>query len=80
MLLPTCEFALNFTCSASTGITPAFVVFGCEPTLPLEYAVCAVTDVPIHSVTDCIVNIEFTLQLVHLTVTCSAAYMVDYAN
>ena len=46
MLLPMCEFALNSTCSASTGISPAYVVFGHEPTLPLEHTVYAVSDRP----------------------------------
>ena len=44
MLLPLCEFALNSTRSASTKQSPAFVVFGREPNLPLEIAVCDVTD------------------------------------
>ena len=44
MLLPLCEFALNSTHSASTKQSPAFVVFGHEPNLPLEIAVCDVTD------------------------------------
>ena len=44
MLLPLCEFALNSTRSASTKQSPAFVVFGHEPNLPLEIAVCDVTD------------------------------------
>ena len=45
MLLPLCEFALNSTCSAaSTKQSPAFVVFGHEPNLPLEIAVCDMTD------------------------------------
>ena len=64
MLLPTYEFALNSICSASTGISPAYVLFGCEATLPLEHAVHAVTDGPILSVTDHVVNIESTLSLV----------------
>ena len=42
-----CEFALNSTHSASTGISPAYVLFGCEPTLPLEHAVHTVTDGPV---------------------------------
>ena len=42
-----CKFALNFIYSFSTGISPAYVVFGHEPTLPLEHAVRAVTDGPI---------------------------------
>ena len=44
VLLPMCEFALNSTKSASTGYTPAFVVYGREPVLPLEHAVRSVTD------------------------------------
>ena len=44
MLLPLCEFSLNSTCSASTTQSPAFVIFGCEPNLPLGIAVCDVTD------------------------------------
>ena len=44
MLLPLCEFALNSTPSSSTKQSPAFVVFGSEPNLPLEIAVCDVTD------------------------------------
>ena len=44
MLLPLCEFALNSTHSASTKQSPAFVVFGREPNLPLEIAVRDVTD------------------------------------
>ena len=44
MLLPLCEFALNSTCFASTKQSPAFVVFGREPNLPLEIAVRDVTD------------------------------------
>ena len=39
VLLPMCEFALNSTKSASTGYTPAYVLFGREPVLPLEHAV-----------------------------------------
>ena len=42
-----CEFALNFRHSASTGVSPDYIVFGCEPTLPLENAVCAITDGPV---------------------------------
>ena len=44
MLLPLCEFTLNSTRSASTKQLPAFVVFAREPNLPLEIAVCDVTD------------------------------------
>ena len=44
LLLPLCEFALNSTKSASTGYTPAMVLYGREPVLPVEHAVCNVTD------------------------------------
>ena len=42
-----CEFALNSTCSASTGISPAYVLFSGDPTLPLVHAVDAVTYGPV---------------------------------
>ena len=47
VLLPLCEFALNSTKSAATGYTPAYVLYGHEPTLPLEHAVRSVTDCPV---------------------------------
>ena len=47
LLLPLCDFALNSTKSASTGYTPAMVLYGCEPVLPVEHAVCDVTDGPV---------------------------------
>ena len=47
-----CEFALNSTESASTGHTPAYVLFGHEPVLPLEHAVREVTDCPVLSVAE----------------------------
>ena len=80
LLLPMCEFALNSTRSASTGISPAYVLFRLELTLPLEHAVHAVTDGPIQSVTDRVANMESTLQLVCSAMTRSAVYMADYAN
>ena len=43
-LLPLCKFALNSTKSASMGYTPAMVLYGCEPVLPVEHAVRDVTD------------------------------------
>ena len=39
--------ALNSTKSASTGYTPAVVLYGREPVLPVEHAVCDVTDAPV---------------------------------
>ena len=47
LLLPLCEFVLNSTKSASMGYTPAMVLYGCEPVLPVEHAVCDVTDGPV---------------------------------
>ena len=47
VLLPLCEFALNSTKSAATGYTPAYVLYGHEPVLPLEHAVRSVTDCPV---------------------------------
>ena len=44
LLLMLCEFALNSTKSASTGYTPAMVLYGREPVLPVEHAVQDVTD------------------------------------
>ena len=64
LFLPMCEFGLNSTCSASTGISPAYVLFSRKSSLPLEHAVCAVTDGPAQSVTDHVANMESTLQLV----------------
>ena len=76
LLLPTCEFALNSTFSASIGISPAYVVLGYEPTLPLEHAVYAVSDGIVQSAIDYIANMQSTIQLVYSTVTRLTAYMV----
>ena len=47
LLLPLCELALNSTKSSSTGYTPAMVLYGREPVLPVEHAVRDVTDVQV---------------------------------
>ena len=47
-----CEFALNLTEGASTGHTPAYVLFVHEPVLPLEHAVRKVADCPVKSVAE----------------------------
>ena len=54
VVLPLAEFALNSTKSAATGYTPAYVVFGHEPVLPLDHAVRKVTDCAVESVTVCV--------------------------
>ena len=41
------EFALNSTRSSSTRISSAYIVFGHEPTLPLEHALHVVNDGPV---------------------------------
>ena len=64
VLLPMCEFALNSTKSASTGFTPAYGVFGREPTLPLEHAVRSVTDCPVQAVEDRVAGMASTVELV----------------
>ena len=74
------EFALYFTLSTLTGISPAYVVFGHKPTLLLEYKVHDVTDGPVQSFTDHIEKMKFTLQSVCSALTRLAAYIVDYAN
>ena len=48
LLLPVCEFTLNT--SHSTGFAPAFVLYGCNPILPLEHAVRRVVDGPVYLV------------------------------
>ena len=58
VLLPLCEFALNSTRSASTKQSPAFVVFGREPNLPLEIAVCDVTDSRVQAAVDRITSMQ----------------------
>ena len=81
-----CEFTLNSINNASSGSSPAYVVFVVtayskgKPTLPLEYAVDAVTDGLVYSVTNCIANMESTLKFVRSAMTTSAAYMANYAN
>lgn len=49
--LPFAEFSLNSTKSASTKYSPFFVLYGREPTLPVDLAVRAVTDCKVEAVT-----------------------------
>ena len=65
LLLPCAEFALNSTPSVGTGFAPAYILFGHVPNLPLETAVCALTDVPMASVVDhvsCMSEVVNTVQ------------------
>ena len=52
------EFALNLTKSAAMGYTPAFVLYGREPMLSLEHAVCKVTNCPVASVSDKVTHMQ----------------------
>ena len=78
--LPFCQFALNSTRSATTGFLPAVVVFGREPTLPMEHDVWAVTDGQVESVAHRLEHITLVNHTVHATVTKASEYMAQYAN
>ena len=67
LLLPCAEFALNSTPSVSTGFSPAYVLFGCVPNLPLETAVRALTDVPMALVVDYISRMSEVVNTVRTT-------------
>ena len=69
------EFALNSTKSAAMGYTPAFVLYGREPMLPLEHAVCKVTDCPVASVSDKVSHMQQTVELVKHALNKTAAAM-----
>ena len=74
-MLPVAEFALNSTRSASTGVSPAYVVFGREPMLPLDHAVRAVTDCPVEGVSDRVARMHSTVELVRAALGCTASTM-----
>ena len=61
--------------SAATGYTPAFVLYGREPMLPLEYAVRQVTDCPVASVSDKVSRMQQTVELVKRALNKTAAAM-----
>ena len=67
--------SLHLTKSATTGYTPAFVLYGREPMLPLEYAVCKVTDCPVASVSDNVSHMQQTVELVKRALNKTAAAM-----
>ena len=73
--MPLAEFALNSTKSAATGYTPAFVLYGCEPMLPLEHAVRQVIDCPVASVSDKVSRMQQTVELVKRALNKTAAAM-----
>lgn len=79
-MLPLAEFALNSTKSASTGFTPAYVVYGREPVLPLEHAVREVTDCPVEAVASRVKRMEETVALVRTALDQTAAGMARTAN
>ena len=48
LLLPTCDFDSNSTCSAFNRVSSAFFYMFCnEPTFLLEFSVCEITDGPV---------------------------------
>ena len=49
-MLSSAEFALNATIHAAHGKTPFFVVFGFEPSLPLDRAIEDIHDCKVHAV------------------------------
>ena len=67
LLLPCAEFALNSTPSVSTGFAPAYILFGCVANLPLENAVCALTDVPMASVVDHVSRMSTVVNTIRTT-------------
>ena len=73
--MPLGEFALNSTKSAAMGYTPAFVLYGHEPMLPLEHAVRQVTDCPVDSVLDKVSCMQQTVELVKCALNKTAAAM-----
>ena len=75
-----CEFALNSTESASTGHTPAYVLFGHEPVLPLEHAVHQVTDCPVQLVAERVAAMQSTVKLVCGAISRAALTMAKHAN
>ena len=57
------------------GYTPAFVLYGHEPMLPLEHAVCKVTDCPVASISDKVSCMQQTVKLVKCALNKTAAAM-----
>ena len=80
LLLPCAEFALNSTPSTATGYSPAYVLYGREPNLPLEAAVRSVTDCKVHSVVDRIARMHAVDTNVRHMLNRTAAAMVRSAN
>ena len=66
---------LNSTRSATTGFSPAVVVFGREPTLPMEHDVRAVTDGSVESVAHRLERMTLVNHTVHAAVTKASEYM-----
>ena len=57
------------------GYTPAFVLYGPEPMLPLEHVVRQVTECPIASVLDKVSCMQQTVELVKRALNKTAAAM-----
>ena len=52
MPLPDAKFALNLTCLASTGYSPAFTLYSCELLLSFEHTIYSLVNITVASVTD----------------------------
>jgi hypothetical protein len=62
--LASAEFALNSTKTTATGYSPFFVIYGKEPSLPIDNAMSAVKDCTVPAVET---RIE-QMRIVHLDV------------
>ena len=58
VFLPADKFTLNLTYSASTRYSPAFILYGHEPVLSFEHAICSLVDVTFFFIADYIKSIS----------------------
>ena len=79
-MLPVAEFALNASKHVATQHSPAYVVYGREPSLPLDHAVRAVTDCTVEAVAERVSRMHSTVQLVKGALARAANTMATYAN
>ena len=79
-LLPMCEFSLNSSYSATTGCSPAYVVYSREPVLPLEHALRAAVDCKVKRVAERVHAMEQVVTSAYVTIARVADYMSHYTN
>ena len=80
LYLPTAEFALNLTKSASTGYSIAFVLYGKKPTLLLKHAILSLVDVRIASLAERVQGMQNTVDAVRSALNNTATIMQRSAN